>query len=142
MGIRVPCVVKWPGRIRKGGYSQELCMTMDFTRSIARIGGARAPKDRPFDGIDILRDTERNMPLRPKRTLFWRARRGLNTRKAVRDGDLKYIHLRDDQAVTEHLFDLKADPAEKTNLIATRTADADRLRALLADWERDVRHSR
>ena len=42
-------------------------------------------------------------------------------------------------AADEFLFDLVADPAEKDNLLATRPAEAERLKSLLAAWEREVK---
>ena len=39
------------------------------------------------------------------------------------------------------LFDLRADPAEKTNLIATHAAEADKLEGVLKAWQRSVLES-
>ena len=36
------------------------------------------------------------------------------------------------------LFDLRADPAEKNNLIATHAAEAKKLEAVLQTWQRSV----
>jgi len=73
-------------------------MTMDFSRSIARGAGIEPPEGRPFDGVDVLRLVETGQSVR-ERTLFWRARRGDRTRKAVRDGSMKYIALHEGDAV-------------------------------------------
>jgi len=140
-GIRVPGIVHWPGHIEAGTVSEQVCITMDFTASIARVAGAQPPGDRPFDGIDIIKLLEeRRQPQR--RTLFWRGRRGNRTRWAVRDGDLKYVRQRTATETSEYLFDLAHDVAERHNLLADHPAEAARLRALLADWERRVRPSR
>ena len=140
-GIRVPCIVKWPGVIPADTVSHQACITLDFSRSIVRAAGTKPPKDRPFDGIDILRAIETNKPTQ-KRTLFWRARRGERTRKAVRDGSLKYIRLRDGDDIKEYLFDLEKDPAEKNNLLSIREEDLQKLKLLLEDWEEKVKHNR
>ena len=76
------------------------------------------------------------------RTLFWRARRGQRTWRAVRDGNLKYLTRQDGDKIEQHLFDLAADPAEKTDLLADRPADADRLRSLLTKWEQEAKPRR
>jgi N-acetylgalactosamine-6-sulfatase len=140
-GIRVPCVVKWSGVLREGMVSNQPCITMDFSRSIVRSAGAKPPKNRSFDGIDILRAVETNQPVQ-KRTLFWRARRGQRTRKAVRDGFLKYIRLQEGNDVKEYLFDLEQDPAEENNLFSERKEDVRKLKILLDDWEEKVKHKR
>ncbi len=140
-GIRVPCIAKWPGILPQGTVSNQPCITMDFSRSVVRAAGAEPPRNRPFDGVDILEWVEANQPVR-KRALFWRARRGDWTRKAVRDGALKYILLQNKNEVEEYLFDLDQDPAEKDNLFGKRQEDVKRLRMLLQDWEEQVKHNR
>ncbi len=137
-GIRVPGIVRWPGRVGKGVVSDQVCITMDFSASIVRVAGARPPAERPFDGIDIIRWLEEGREPR-KRTLFWRGKRGPRTRWAVRDGDLKYVRQRNDARTTEYLFDLARDVGERHNLLAERPEEAARLKRLLADWEHDVR---
>ncbi len=74
-GIRVPCIVRWPGHVVDGRVEHRSAITMDFTASFVRIAGADAPADRPFDGIDILADIEHDRPV-TSRSLFWRGRRG------------------------------------------------------------------
>jgi N-acetylgalactosamine-6-sulfatase len=140
-GIRVPCIVKWPGVLSEGKISNQPCITLDFSRSIVRAAGTKPPQNRPFDGIDILRDIESKQPVQ-KRTLFWRARRGDRTRKAVRDGFLKYIRLEEGNDIKEYLFDLEKDPAEKNNLLSERDEDLRKLKLLLEDWEEKVKHNR
>jgi hypothetical protein len=114
---------------------------MDLTASLVRLAGAEPPKGRPFDGMDLVRHLETKQPP-AARTLFWRARRGDRTWHAVRDGALKYLSRRDGDAVQEHFVDLERDPAEKTDLAAERPADVNRLKMLLADWEKVVRPAR
>ncbi|MBM4026617.1 MAG: DUF229 domain-containing protein, partial [Planctomycetes bacterium] len=138
-GIRVPCVARWPGVLAPGTISAQACLTMDFSPSIVRAAGASSP--RPFDGIDILRHVEAGGPVQ-QRTLFWRLRRGDWTRKAVRDGAMKYIVLDNAGKVQEHLFDLAADPQEKNDLCAGRPETVSRLQGLLKAWEDEVRPSR
>ena len=116
-------------------------MTMDFSCSIVRAAGAKAPPGRAFDGMDILQAVSTKQPIQ-KRTLFWRARRAQRTRKAVRDGSLKYIRLQDGNDVKEYLFDLENDPAEKNNLFNEQPENLRRLKKLLQDWERQVKHKR
>jgi N-acetylgalactosamine-6-sulfatase len=140
-GIRVPAVARWPGVISKGVVSEQVCITMDFSASIVRIAGATVPPGREFDGLDILKLVEAGRPLR-KRTLFWRGRRGDRTWRAVRDGDLKYIRRTDGRRTEEYFFDLKEDVGETRSLLEERPEEVRRLKAMLADWEKEVRHPR
>ena len=51
--MRVPCVMRWPGRIPAGRTCDELCSTMDLLPTLARLAGTPLPAE-PIDGHDIL----------------------------------------------------------------------------------------
>lgn len=140
-GIRVPCIARWPGRIPAGSESAQPAMTMDLTASFARIAGVAPPRSREFDGIDVLALVETGQPVL-ERTLCWRGRRGERTWRAIRDGDLKYVSDTNGDSFSEFLFDLKADPGEKHNLLAERPHDATVLKFMLEGWEKEVRPRR
>ena len=140
-GIRVPCIVRWPKRLPEGQVVTHPAMTLDFTWSLVRAGNAQVPKYRPFDGIDILAQIENDEPIKP-RSLFWRGRRGERTWSAVRDGDLKRIWKRDGDQVESWLYDLKADPSEQHDLLASRPDDASRLETLFEAWSDEVKPRR
>jgi arylsulfatase A-like enzyme len=141
-GIRVPCMIRWPGRIKPDSVSTQPCMSMDLTASVAALAGASAPDGRPFDGIDIISHVAGGRA-DISRTLFWRARRGKVIQRAVRDGDTKYLYryLGPDET-EEYLFDLATDPSEKTDLLAQQPERVEKLKALLADWEHRVQNTR
>lgn len=137
-GIRVPCIVRWPGRLPAGMTTDQVALTFDLTASMARAAGVQLPAGRTFDGQDVLAWLEEGKP-ELSRTVFWRGRRGSSNWKAVRDGSLKYVIHTDRGAVEdEGLFDLDADRGEEHDLRASRPADAERLRGLLAAWEQEV----
>lgn len=52
--LRVPFMVRWPGKITPGRVSNEIVHITDLYTTLARIAGAEVPKDRPVDGIDQL----------------------------------------------------------------------------------------
>jgi arylsulfatase A-like enzyme len=51
--LRVPFVIRWPGRI-PAGVSNEIVHVTDLFTTLARIAGAQVPDDRPIDGVDQL----------------------------------------------------------------------------------------
>ena len=51
-GSRVPCIMRWPGRITAGSVSHQLAATIDILPTIAAITGADLPA-RPIDGVSI-----------------------------------------------------------------------------------------
>lgn len=132
-GIRVPTILRWPGRLPAGRVSDQVGITMDLSRSILAATGAPLPPDLSLDGIDLLPILEGRAP-ELERTLFWRTSAGNRTQRAVRSGDWKVIV----DANHIMLFDLRTDIAERNDLAGHRQEIARRLRPLLADWEREV----
>jgi len=51
-GIRVPFIIRWPGRIPAGRETNEIVHGVDMFATLARFSGAAVPTDRPFDSID------------------------------------------------------------------------------------------
>jgi arylsulfatase A-like enzyme len=132
-GIRVPGIVRWPGKVPAGTVSHQPCITMDFTASILQLAGAKPPADRPLDGIDILPILAGKQP-QQKRTLFWRRTtvRGERTHRAVRDGDFKYI---DEYGKAEYLYNLKEDIGEQINMAEGLPKKAATMKSKLDAWE-------
>ena len=52
-GMRVPCVVRWPGRIPAGTSSDAITSTLDVLPTLAHLAGANPPADRKIDGKNI-----------------------------------------------------------------------------------------
>lgn len=51
-GVRVPCVMRWPGHIPAGRVCDEPVMTIDVLPTVARLIGAELP-EKTIDGVDI-----------------------------------------------------------------------------------------
>ncbi len=52
--LRAPFIIRWPGRVPAGSISNEIVHIADLYTTLARLGGAEIPKDRPIDGVDQL----------------------------------------------------------------------------------------
>ena len=52
--MRVPFIVRWPGKIPAGRISNEIVHEMDIFPTLARVVGAKVPTDRAIDGVDQL----------------------------------------------------------------------------------------
>ncbi len=50
--LRVPFIIRWPGRIPAGGVSNEIVHEMDLFTTFASIVGGKVPTDRAIDGVD------------------------------------------------------------------------------------------
>jgi arylsulfatase A-like enzyme len=131
-GIRVPAIVRWPGRIPTGRVSGQVGMTMDLTASILAATGTTVPPEARPDGVNLMAVLEGRVP-DIERTLFWRIK-GQGSQQAVRSGDWKLLF----DSGRALLFNLRTDIGERESLIGQRTDIAQRLRRLLTAWEQDV----
>ncbi len=52
-GMRVPCIMRWPGTIPAGRTSAEVLATIDFVPTFAKLLGVDLPKNRVIDGKDL-----------------------------------------------------------------------------------------
>lgn len=52
--MRVPAIVRWPGKVPAGVVTQQMLAAVDWLPTLAGMVGASrlVPKDRPIDGID------------------------------------------------------------------------------------------
>lgn len=113
-GIRVPLIVRWPGRIPAGTTSEQVMVSMDFAPTLAAM---------PSDGENLM-DVLRGAPVR-RRKLYWRYK--AHDQAAVRDGDWKYLRLKG----REYLFNLARDQRERADL---KAREPERFQALKADY--------
>jgi arylsulfatase A-like enzyme len=51
-GHRVPCIIRWPNKIKPGETKNDLAMTMDLFSTFTKIIGGRLP-NKKIDGIDL-----------------------------------------------------------------------------------------
>jgi arylsulfatase A len=129
-GIRVPTLMRWPGRIPAGSVSDQPMITMDIAATVCGATGTKLDTE----GIDLMPVITRTKPP-VERTLFWRIDRADRKQKSVRRGSLKYIH---DGGNIEMLFDLSKDPSERQDIAVDRPKELAELRALVAAWEADL----
>jgi arylsulfatase A-like enzyme len=131
-GIRVPAFVRWPGKIKAGTTTQQVAVTMDWTATILEAAGAKANKDFPLDGIDL-------MPILTgkkssvDRTLYWRTFQR-SKQKAILEGKWKYLKVEDG----EYLFDVSTDPTEKNDLKLKEEERFKKMKEKFAKWEETV----
>lgn len=53
-GIRVPCLMRWPGKIKAGSSCDEITGIIDMLPTFCEVSGASLPTDRVIDGRSIL----------------------------------------------------------------------------------------
>jgi arylsulfatase A-like enzyme len=130
-GIRVPYIVRWPGRIWPGGVTSQLAITMDWVPTFFEAAGVAPHRDFPLDGMSLVPVLQRPEAT-VDRELFWRMK--FRDQRAMRSGPWKYLSLEGD----EFLFDLSRDQRERANLVRREPARLAAMRARYAAWEATV----
>jgi arylsulfatase A-like enzyme len=128
-GIRVPAILRWPGRLPAGRISDQVAIFMDLTATILAATNTPIPPEAKLEGINLLPIFEGRSP-HVERTLFWRTQ----NQKAVRKGDWKLLA----EGGALFLFNLRTDIGERTDLGAQRMDLVRALRPLIDAWESDV----
>ncbi|MBD3265597.1 sulfatase-like hydrolase/transferase [bacterium] len=128
-GHRVPAVAYWPGTIEPG-VTDQLALSMDWFPTMVSLAGADIPRRHKLDGVDLTPVLLKQVNL-PQRTVFWRYRK----HKVARQGPWKLLVENDKKT---YLFNLKKDRNETNNLADAKAEKVDELKALLANWEKEM----
>lgn len=135
-GVRLPCIVKWPGHVPSGRTSDAIFASIDFLPTFARLAGFKLPDDRIIDGIDqtnlITGKSEQG-----RKTFLYMHMAHIN---GVRHGKWKYLAA--DQKVAgyaidkkrpkvEELYNLDTDVSERNNLAQKHPEKLAELRKLM-----------
>lgn len=126
-GLRVPAILRWPGRLAPGTTSTMPCMSMDWLPTLVGLAGGVPDVSAPSDGIDLMPSLQSKSGASGDRLLFWRTRE----QGAVRLGEWKY--LRDENL--EFLFNVVEDPREQANRKLREPQRFAELKRCYAEWE-------
>ncbi len=134
-GLRVPCIMRWPGVIPAGTISREIITALDFLPTLARLAGAEPPADRIIDGKDV-RPLLFGEPgaVSPHDAFFYYLGDRL---QAVRSGPWKLHVWRDGSALCE-LYNLVEDIGETRNVAADHPDVVRELQARVEAMREDI----
>jgi arylsulfatase A-like enzyme len=119
-GLRIPSIISWPGRIPRGVTTDQVAISMDWLPTLLAAAGTAPDPAFPPDGVNLLPVlTQGATPF--QRKLFWRYK--ANTQAAMRDGDFKFLKIRENN----FLFNVVEDPMERANLKERRKDIYDRM---------------
>jgi arylsulfatase A-like enzyme len=121
-GLRVPCVVRWPGHVPAGRTSGALFSTLDFLPTFGRLAGYAPPADRLIDGVDQTDLLTGRSEVGARHDYFYFARGELH---GVRRGRWKlmladrkshYSYVKDRGTDGVELYDLATDVGEQRDV--------------------------
>ncbi len=52
-GQRVPCIMRWPQKIKAGRICSDITRSIDFMPTLSALTGVPVPTDRKIDGVDL-----------------------------------------------------------------------------------------
>jgi arylsulfatase A len=153
-GMRVPCIMRWPGKVPPGVTCREIATQMDLLPTIASLAGAQVPTDRVIDGKNIA-DLMFAVPgaTSPHESFFYY---NGNRLAAVRSGKWKlkvptllgeeysdYVKIENaDTVIPRALYDLENDPGEQKSVFADHPDVAKRLQAMIESAREELGDSR
>jgi arylsulfatase A len=152
-GVRVPGILRWPGRIKPTTVLDEPVCGLDVLPTFCELAGVEIPSDRAIDGASFApifegKPIQRNVPL------YWHYFRSIGKPKAaMRVGDWKILGITDapelspgssvhpgdmeilksSRIVGFELYNLRDDPAEENNLAETEPERLAELSKLLVE---------
>lgn len=161
-GQRVPCIMRWPGKIPAGAVSNKVASTIDILPTVATICGASMP-EKKIDGLDIgaLLRGEKDAVPREHFAYYY----GVNNLEAVRKGKYKLVFQHKGRTYKQNLpgydgfpgpqpnvdvpfalYDLNSDPGETLDIqaqfpevVKELEALADQYRQTLGDDLRKIK---
>ena len=128
-GIKVPMVVRWPGKIMPGTINDNVYYFPDFMATAADIAGVDVPEE--CDGLSILPTLLGKGDQEQHDYLFWSAR----NQHAIRSGIWKAYATFSEQEgpVNWELYNLQEDPGETNNLASFESEVLAKLKELMKE---------
>ncbi|SKA92172.1 Arylsulfatase A [Prosthecobacter debontii] len=140
-GLRIPLLVRWPGKTKAGTEIAVPVITTDLYPTLLDMAGLPLRPQEHLDGVSLTPLLQGgSAPAR--QTFYWHnpAPRPTSTgdlfSSAIRDGDLKLVEFPEEKRI--ELYDLKTDVEERTNLASERPEDTQRLLDKLHAWKKEV----
>ena len=130
-GFRVPFAMQWPARLKAGMIYDRPITSLDLFPTVVALAGGQMPKDRVYDGVNLLPFLSGRQKGRPHDVLCWR--NGPNA--GVRKGDWKLFKGGDHY----WLFDLSKDIGEQKNMAEKYPQVVEELKKELEKWEAQIK---
>jgi arylsulfatase A-like enzyme len=128
-GIRVPCAIRWPGRIPPGTRIETPMQMIDLYPTFLAAAGSSDSR-RCLDGANVL-NAWQGQEVIPDRTLFWEWRTEGFDQVAALAGPWKLVITRGGRP---ELYDVVQDPAERRDLAAGHPDRTKEMRQALEAW--------
>ena len=126
-GVRSPCMIRWPKKIKPGVKVSEIAAAIDILPTFADIAGIEVMGDKKLDGLSLKSLLMGQSNEWPERMIFsrWNNGTSVRTQRYRLDG-------------RGRLFDMIDDPGQRKDVSHAHPDAASRLSRAVADWRKDV----
>lgn len=105
-GVRVPCVIRWPGKIKEGSSNNGLMHVTDFYSTLVSLGGGSLEQERTLDGMDMTDMLLKNIES-PRDEIVFEVSNSVRL-PSIRKGDFKLTG--------KELYNIVLDPSERNDI--------------------------
>ncbi|MCA9174809.1 MAG: arylsulfatase [Planctomycetales bacterium] len=127
-GVRSPLLIRWPGKIGAAQVVTPISAAIDLLPTLSQLAGVPVTPHKPLDGVSMapLLVGDKSA-VKPERLIFshWR------DRVSVRSQQFRLDH-------QGQLFDIAADPGQRTDISAKHPEETARLKQAVEQWRSEV----
>lgn len=138
-GVRVPFLVKWPGKVPAGKVYDAPVIQLDIVPTVLAAVGIADKADAKLDGVSLLPFLNGTKPGVPHETLYWR----FGQQMAIRQGDWKLVRYdpvadgAKGQGLPAKLYNLATDIGEKNDLSKQHPEKVKSLQVAWDGWNKE-----
>jgi len=126
-GLRVPCMFRWPGRIKPGTRIPRIAGAIDFLPTLADMTGVRVVSTKPLDGTSV-------KPLLFGQTDNWPDRMIFSHQSGKVSVRTQQYRL----DAAGNLFDMETDPRQDHDISGDKPQITEKLKSAVARWKKEV----
>lgn len=138
-GVRVPLIVKWPGKIENETVSNQPVTSPDLYPTILEMAGLPLIPEQHTDGLSMMPILMEGKAI-DRQAIYWHyphyGNQGGTPGSSVRMGDYKLIEFFEDSHI--ELYNLKQDIKEDNNIADKEPQIAEQMLNMLKKWRESV----
>ncbi|MDF7823631.1 sulfatase-like hydrolase/transferase [Pontiellaceae bacterium B12227] len=130
-GLRVPMIVKWPGKTPEAVVLDEMVTSLDIGATALAMAGGN-PAEAGLHGKDVRSYMTKQTDEAPHNVLFWHTGKAPGPTGVIRQGDYKLLISKS----KVELYNLKDDLGETTDLTASHPERVAAMRGRWMEWNK------
>ena len=132
-GIRVPFIMKWPGKIPAGKTVDDPVISLDFAPTFIEAAGGNVSDSDKMHGVNLIPYLTNQTKEKPHDSFNWR----FTISAAIREGDWKLVRLPDRLPM---LFNLHDDISEQNDVALQNLERTKTMLKQLGEWDVNLPH--